>query len=79
MLLIADVFPKLRSPENVVDQISKKSRSRGTFEKQHVKGDQTLLKSEPHHLYYIHWSLWRQLSILFLKEKFKTANSDVVT
>ena len=26
------------------------------------KGDQTVLKSEPHHLCYIYWSLWRQLS-----------------
>ena len=26
------------------------------------KGEKTLLKSEPHHLYHIYWSLWRQLS-----------------
>ena len=30
--------------------------------KQHGKLDQTLLKSELHHLYHIYWSLWRQLS-----------------
>ena len=54
MLLIADVFPKLGTPKNVVDKISQKSRFRGTFEKQHVKGEQTLLKSEPHHFYHIY-------------------------
>ena len=32
------------------------------FNKQHGKRDQTLLKSEPHHLYQIFCSLWRQLS-----------------
>ena len=44
MLLIADVFSKLRTPKNVVKQISKKSPFRQPFEKQHVKGDQTILK-----------------------------------
>ena len=60
MLFIADVFPKFRSPKNWVKQISKKSAFRGPFDKQHAKGDQTLLKSEPLHLYHIYWSLWRQ-------------------
>ena len=32
------------------------------FDKQYGKGDQTLLKPEPHHLYHIYWSLLRQLS-----------------
>ena len=44
MTIIADVFPKLRTPKNVVKQISKKSPFRQPFEKQHVKGDQTILK-----------------------------------
>ena len=35
------VIPKLRTPKNVVKQISKKSPFRGPFEKQHAKGDQT--------------------------------------
>ena len=59
---IPDVFPKLRTPKNVVKQISKNSTFRGSFEKQRVKGDETHLKSEGHHLYHIYWSLWRQLS-----------------
>ena len=59
--LISDVFPKLRTPKNVVKKISKNSPLRGPFDKQHAKLDQTLLKSERHHVYHIYWSLWRQL------------------
>ena len=58
--LIADVFPKLRAPKIVLKQISKKFSFRGPFEQQNDKWDQTLLKSEPHHLYHISCSLWRQ-------------------
>ena len=57
MTLIADVFPKLWTPKSVVKQISKKYRFRGRFDKQHAKGDQTLLKSEPHNLYHIYCSM----------------------
>ena len=53
MTLIADLFPILRTLKNVVKQISKSSGFRGPFDKQHGKPDQTLLKSEQHHLYYI--------------------------
>ena len=35
-------------------KISKKSAFRGPFNKQHAKGDLTLLKSEPLHLYHIY-------------------------
>ena len=45
MTLIADVFPKLRPPKNVINQISKKSTLIGLFNKQDVNGDQTLLES----------------------------------
>ena len=58
--LVADVFPKLRAPKIVLKQISKKFSFRGPFEQQNDKWDQTLLKSEPHHLYHISCSLWRQ-------------------
>ena len=34
--------------------MSKKSRFRGPFEKQDGKGNQTLLKPKPHHLYHIY-------------------------
>ena len=38
MTLIADVFPLLRNPKNVVKQVSKKSSFRGPFGKQHLSG-----------------------------------------
>ena len=60
--LIADVFAKLRTPKCVMKQTSKSSCFRGPFDKQHSKLDQTLLRSERHHLYHIYRSLWRQLS-----------------
>ena len=48
--LIADVFPKLRARKNVVGQMSKRSRLKGTFDKQLVKPAQILFKSEPENL-----------------------------
>ena len=42
--------------------MSRHSRFRGAFNKQQRKGDQTLSKSDLHHLYQIYWSLWRKLS-----------------
>ena len=62
MILIADVFPKLRTPKNVVKSMSKKSRFKGSFEKQHSKRAQRLLKFAWQHLYHIYWLLWRQLT-----------------
>ena len=60
--LIANLFLKLPTPKNVFKQMSKNSRFRGTFNKQHGKGDQKMLKSERHQFYNIHGSLWRQVS-----------------
>ena len=37
MTLIADVFPKLGTPKNIVTSMPKKSRFRGCVEKQHDK------------------------------------------
>ena len=62
MTLIADVFPKVRTAKNVVRPISKKSNFRGSFEKQHSKRDQTLLKFKRQELYQIYWSISRQLT-----------------
>ena len=53
MTLIADLFPKLRTPKNVVTYLSKKSRFKGPFHRQHGKRVQTLLRSEPQHRYHI--------------------------
>ena len=53
MTLIADFFPKLRTPKNVVRYMSKNSRFKVPFERQHGKRVQTLLESEPQHRYHI--------------------------
>ena len=62
MTLPAEVFPKLQTPKNMVTSMSKKSRFKGSFGKQHGKRAQTLLKFAWQHLYHIYWSLWRQLT-----------------
>ena len=54
MTLIGDLFPKLRTPENVVRYMSKKSGSKGPFDRQHGKPVQTLLPSGQQHCYRIH-------------------------
>ena len=53
MALIAHLFPKLRTPKNVVRYMSKKSCFKGPFERQHGKRVQTLLRSEQQHRYHI--------------------------
>ena len=53
MTLIADLFAKLRTPKNVVSCMSKRSRFKGPFDRQHGKRVQTLLRSEPQHRYHI--------------------------
>ena len=53
MTLIADLFPKLRTPKNVVRYRSKKSHFKGPFDWQHGKRVQTLLRTESEHRYHI--------------------------
>ena len=52
MTLIADLFLKLRTPEDVVRYMSKKSRFKGPFDREHGKRVQTLLQSERQHCYH---------------------------
>ena len=52
--LIADVYPKLWTPKNLVRSMSKKSRFKGSFGKQHGKRTQTLLKFTWQHIYHIY-------------------------
>ena len=54
MTLIADVFPKLRTPKNMVRSIPEKSRFTGSVEKQRGKWNQTLFKFEGQLLYHIY-------------------------
>ena len=53
MTFIADLFPILRTRKNVVRYMSKKSRFKGSFDRQHVKRVETLLRSEPQHRYHM--------------------------
>ena len=52
---------EITDSKSVVKWMSKKSHFRVPFKKQHSKGDKTLLKPGPHHLYHTCWSLLRQL------------------
>ena len=54
MTPIADLFPKLRTPQIVARYMSKKSRFKGPFERQHGKWVQTLLRSAQQHCYHIY-------------------------
>ena len=53
MTFIADLFAKLRTPKDVVRYLSKKSRFKGPFDRQHGKRVQTLLRSESQDRYHI--------------------------
>ena len=54
MTLTADFFPNLRTPENVVRYMSKKSRLKGPFDRKDGKRIQTLLRSGQQHCYHIY-------------------------
>ena len=53
MTFIADLFAKLRTPKNLVRYMSKKSRFKGHFDRQHGKRVQTLLRSGSQDRYHI--------------------------
>ena len=53
MALIADLLLKLRTPKNVVRYMSKNSRFKVPFGRQHGKRVQTLLRYEPQDRYHI--------------------------
>ena len=53
MTFIADLFPKLRTPKNVVRYFSKKSRLKGPLDRQQGKRVQMLLQSESQNSYHI--------------------------
>ena len=62
MTLIAYLFLRLRSAKNVVRYMSKKSRFRLPFQKEHGKRVSTLSKFERQNLNHIYWSTRRQFS-----------------
>ena len=60
-IVIAQVFPKLQTVKNMVRPFSKKRAFRTSFDSQHVKGSQTLLKSAWDYFYHIFPSLSREM------------------
>ena len=54
MTLIADFFSKLPIPENLARYMSKKSRFKEPFDRQHGKRVQTLLQSGQQLCYHIY-------------------------
>ena len=60
-IVIANVFPKLQTVKYLVGPLSKKRRFRISCDSQHVKGSQTLMKSEWKDFYHIFSSLWGEL------------------
>ena len=51
MIVIANAFPKLQTLKNLVRTLSKKRRFRTSFDSQHVKRSQTLVKSAWEYFY----------------------------
>ena len=57
VIVIANLFSKLQTVKDLVKPLSWKRRFRTSFDRQHVKGCQTLVKSAWEHFYHIFWSL----------------------
>ena len=62
MIVIANVFPQLQTVKNLVRPLFEKRRFRTSFDSQHVKGSQTLVKSAWEHFYHIFPSLWWEMT-----------------
>ena len=54
MTLIANVFPELPSPKNMIRSISKKSCFRGPFDREYDNWVETMLQSERQDVYNIY-------------------------
>ena len=57
-IVIANVFPKLATVQGFVTPLNIQRRLKTSFDSQHVKGYQTLVKSSWVHFYHIFSSLW---------------------
>ena len=62
MIVIANAFPKLQTLKNLVRTLSKKRRFRTSFDSQHVKRSQTLVKSAWEYFYHICSSPWWEIN-----------------
>ena len=60
-IVIANVFPKLATVQGLVTPLTIQLRLKTSFDSQHVKRFQTLLKSSWEHFYHIFWWLWGEI------------------
>ena len=60
-IVMANVFSKLRTVKDLVKPLSKKRRFRPSFDSQHVKGSQTLVKFAWEHFYQLFPELSREM------------------
>ena len=60
-IVIADVFPKLATVQGLVTPLTIQRRLKTSFDSQHVKRFQTLVKSSWEHFYHISSSLWGEI------------------
>ena len=61
-ILIANVFPKLATVQGLVTPLTIQRRLKTSFDSQHVKRFQTLVKSSWEHCYHIFSSLWGEMT-----------------
>ena len=60
-IVIANVFPKLASGQDLVTPLTIQRRLKISFESEHVKRFQALVKSSWEHYYHIFSSLWGEI------------------
>ena len=60
-IVIANVFPKLTTVQGLVTPLTIQRRLKTSFDNQHVKWYQTLVKSSWEHFYHIFSSLWGEI------------------
>ena len=60
-IVIANVYPKLATVQGLVTSLTIQRRLKTSFDSQHVKGYQTLVKSSWVHFYHIFSSLWVEI------------------
>ena len=60
-IVIGNVFPKLANVQGLVTPLTIQRRLKTSFDSQHVKRFQTLIKSSCEHFYHIFSSLWGEI------------------
>ena len=61
MIVIANVFPKLKTAKDLVKKLSRKRCFRTSFDSEVIHGCQTLVKFALEHPHHIFWSLWEEM------------------